>query len=61
MRALNRYLTPNGAWRDKRRADGGFVDEPAPASSLYHITGALDEMCAAARTGLLEDAPADLA
>jgi mannose-6-phosphate isomerase len=24
-------------WRDRRREDGAFVDEPAPASSLYHI------------------------
>lgn len=41
-RALARYLdapTP-GSWRDKMRADGGFVEEPAPASSLYHIWGA---------------------
>lgn len=60
MRALNRYLTPNGAWRDRLRADGGFVEEPAPASSLYHIIGAFDEVCAAARNGLLTDGPVDL-
>jgi mannose-6-phosphate isomerase len=37
------YLaTPKpGVWRDKRRADGGFVDEPAPATSLYHLMGAI--------------------
>jgi mannose-6-phosphate isomerase len=36
------YLqTPaRGVWRDKLRPDGGFVDEPAPATSLYHILGA---------------------
>ena len=40
---LWRYLeTPKdsmkpGLWRDKMREDGSFVDEPAPASSLYHI------------------------
>lgn len=36
---LARYLdTPaRGAWRDKLRPDGTFVDEPAPASSFYHI------------------------
>ena len=60
MRALNRYLLPNGAWRDRLRGDGGFVDEPAPASSLYHISGALDQVCAAGRVGLIE-AAADLA
>ena len=37
--ALRRYLrTPApGAWRDKLRADGTFIDEPAPATSFYHI------------------------
>jgi mannose-6-phosphate isomerase len=26
-----------GLWRDRMTADGAFVEEPAPASSLYHI------------------------
>ncbi len=60
MRALNRYLRPNGTWRDKLRGDGGFVDEPAPASSLYHIMGAFDEVCAATRDGLIADGPVGL-
>jgi mannose-1-phosphate guanylyltransferase/mannose-6-phosphate isomerase len=30
-----------GLWRDKRRVDGTYEDEPAPASSLYHIVGAI--------------------
>ena len=30
-----------GTWRDKRMADGGFVAEPAPATSLYHLLGAI--------------------
>jgi mannose-6-phosphate isomerase len=30
-----------GLWRDKLLADGTFVDEPAPASSLYHIACAI--------------------
>jgi mannose-1-phosphate guanylyltransferase / mannose-6-phosphate isomerase len=40
---LLRYLdTPTpGLWRDKLRPDGCFVDEPAPASSLYHLVGAI--------------------
>ena len=44
--ALARYLeTPaRGAWRDKIRGDGGFVDEPAPASSFYHIACACLEL-----------------
>ena len=40
QRALWRYLTPDGFWRDKLLEDGQFIDEPAPASSLYHILGA---------------------
>ncbi len=32
-----------GLWRDKMLEDGGFIDEPAPASSFYHIACALDE------------------
>jgi mannose/cellobiose epimerase-like protein (N-acyl-D-glucosamine 2-epimerase family)/mannose-1-phosphate guanylyltransferase len=30
-----------GLWRDKMQPDGTMVDEAAPASSLYHITGAV--------------------
>ncbi|HSZ10533.1 MAG TPA: AGE family epimerase/isomerase, partial [Rhizomicrobium sp.] len=33
-----------GLWRDRMRADGTFVNEPAPASSLYHIAGAVLEL-----------------
>jgi mannose/cellobiose epimerase-like protein (N-acyl-D-glucosamine 2-epimerase family) len=41
--ALWRYLdTPTrGLWRDKLTPTNRFVDEPAPASSLYHIAGAV--------------------
>ena len=30
-----------GLWRDKRQVSGDYEDEPAPASSLYHIVGAI--------------------
>ena len=40
LRGLNLYLRPNGLWRDKLGADGILEDEPAPASSLYHIMAA---------------------
>ncbi len=42
-RGLRRYLeTPiAGLWRDKWTPGEGFRDEPAPASSLYHLTGAI--------------------
>jgi mannose/cellobiose epimerase-like protein (N-acyl-D-glucosamine 2-epimerase family) len=40
---LWRYLeTPvTGSWRDRSEPDGTFADEPAPASSFYHIIGAV--------------------
>jgi mannose-6-phosphate isomerase len=43
---LMRYCdTPTpGLWRDRRRPDGGFIDEAAPASSFYHIMMALSEL-----------------
>ena len=45
-RSLWQYLqTPtSGLWRDKMREDGSFVEEPAPASSLYHIIGAVQSL-----------------
>lgn len=41
--ALALYLeTPRrGTWRDKLHADGSFVEEPAPATSFYHLLGAI--------------------
>jgi mannose-1-phosphate guanylyltransferase/mannose-6-phosphate isomerase len=47
--ALWRYLeTPAaGLWRDRLKPDGAFVDEPAPASSFYHIACAISELTAA--------------
>jgi len=44
--ALRRFLdvpTP-GLWRDRMEADGGFREEAAPTSSLYHIVGAIAEL-----------------
>ena len=39
------FDTPaRGAWRDKLKADGTWVEEPAPGSSMYHITCALAEL-----------------
>lgn len=45
-RALLKYLDVplRGLWRDKMLADGSFVDEPAPASSFYHIVCAIAEL-----------------
>lgn len=43
---LHHYLrTPAlGAWRDKYQPDGTFIQEPAPASSFYHIVAACMEL-----------------
>ena len=45
-RGLAQYLeTPvRGVWRDKLRADGTFIDEPAPATSFYHLMMAILEL-----------------
>lgn len=40
LKGLQLYLEPTGLWRDKQEPDGTFVEEPAPASSLYHIAAA---------------------
>lgn len=44
LRGLWLYLTDTGLWRDKRFSDGKFLDEPAPASSFYHIVAAFDQL-----------------
>ncbi|MBV9509604.1 MAG: AGE family epimerase/isomerase [Caulobacteraceae bacterium] len=43
---LWRYLEvpTRGLWRDKQTPDGQFEAEPAPASSLYHIVGAVEAL-----------------
>lgn len=41
MRCLDGSVS--GLWKDQLDPDGQFVDEPAPAGSLYHIVGALIE------------------
>ena len=40
---LSHYLHTSvpGLWHDKMRADGTLVEEPSPASSLYHIAGVI--------------------
>lgn len=36
-----------GSWYDRRTPQGWFVEEPAPASTFYHIVGAIKELTAA--------------
>ena len=42
--SLWRYLTSDGLWKDKLLEVGRFIDEPAPASSFYHIMAAYTEV-----------------
>ena len=44
LRGLWMYLTPEGLWHDKHMPSGDFLDEPAPASSLYHIVAAFGQI-----------------
>lgn len=44
LRGLRLYFAPSGLWRDKLGADGVFETEPAPASSLYHIVAAYQQL-----------------
>jgi mannose/cellobiose epimerase-like protein (N-acyl-D-glucosamine 2-epimerase family) len=30
-----------GVWRERMVADGAFLDQPAPATSLYHVAAAM--------------------
>ena len=47
---LELYLSTDivGLYRDRMKQDGTFEVEPAPASSLYHIICAIDELCSLA-------------
>ncbi len=40
-RSLAFLLRPDGLWHERRSADGTLWQGPAPASSLYHLTGAI--------------------
>ena len=54
LSGLFRYLTPEGLWRDRHDggpAADGFIDEPAPASSLYHIMVAFLQLTRSAGQG----------
>jgi mannose/cellobiose epimerase-like protein (N-acyl-D-glucosamine 2-epimerase family) len=44
--SLHRYLmTPQaGTWRDRMLPNGAFIEEPAPATSFYHILCACTEL-----------------
>jgi len=46
IRTLFTYLdvAVPGLWRDKLKPDGSFIEEPAPASTFYHIICAIEEL-----------------
>jgi mannose-6-phosphate isomerase len=44
VEGLGPYLEDSGLWRDQMNAAGEFVEEAAPASSFYHIVGAILEL-----------------
>jgi mannose-6-phosphate isomerase len=35
------FLRPDGLWHERRTPSGDYTRQPAPASSLYHITSAI--------------------
>jgi mannose-6-phosphate isomerase len=47
------YLdTPaRGVWRERMRADGSFIEEPSPATSLYHLFLAIRELAHGLQAG----------
>lgn len=43
------YISEDGFWADRMKADGTLIEESGPASSFYHILVALSELFAAAK------------
>ena len=58
VKGLGLYLDTlvKGLWFDRLQPDGSFVQEPAPASSFYHIAGAVAALVSTA-TGTLIGSP----
>ena len=57
---MDSYIAPApaGLWFERRTADGSFSRDPAPASSLYHLTSAITvahRALAANRSGSKQD------
>ena len=50
---LAAYLdTPaRGVWRERMRGDGSFIEEPSPATSLYHLFLAVRELAHGLQSG----------
>ena len=55
--SLRGYLdTPiRGLWFDERKSDGTLIDSPVPASTFYHLVGAIAELDVALRNANPEE------
>jgi mannose/cellobiose epimerase-like protein (N-acyl-D-glucosamine 2-epimerase family) len=56
---LFRYLETKvpGSWYDKLTPDGKFLDEPAPASTFYHLAAAAAQLTASVKAAAGNTAP----
>ena len=61
MLLRDRFLTldPPGGWLDRLDHNGGCVNEYMPASTLYHLLGAIDELSRFAGRPNQSASPAD--
>ncbi|MDB5421640.1 MAG: mannose-phosphate guanylyltransferase [Brevundimonas sp.] len=57
QRGLWFYLSADGLWHDKRLPDRSFIEEPAPASSFYHIMAAFRQISDTAATNEFDSLP----
>jgi mannose/cellobiose epimerase-like protein (N-acyl-D-glucosamine 2-epimerase family) len=57
LRSLMKYLdTPTrGLWRDTMNLHGAFIEQPAPASSFYHIVSAARALSAQAESAAVAE------
>ncbi|MBN8553771.1 MAG: AGE family epimerase/isomerase [Caulobacterales bacterium] len=49
LHSLQRYLDETGLWRDQMNAAGVIQDDPAPASTFYHLIAAYDQLAVTGR------------
>ena len=49
LRGVQRYLDETGLWRDQMGDDGTIKDDPAPASTFYHLIAAFEQLASTGR------------
>lgn len=49
LNSIQRYLDANGLWRDQMDENGIIQDDPAPASTFYHLIAAYDQLASTGR------------